>query len=75
MMSALRSMFTTADGVTHDLGRYSWAGSFLAVILAAVGNWWHGAVLDVVQIATALGLVAGAHSAALWAKKDTEPKP
>jgi len=73
-MSILRDLFTTAAG-DHDLGRWSWAGSFLAVTAAAAGNWWHNQALDVVQLATAYGLVAGAHGAALWAKKDTEAKP
>ena len=74
-MSILRQLFTGLDGATHDLGRWSWAGSFLAVVAAAVGNWWHGVALDVQALATALGVVAAAHGGALWAKKDTEPKP
>ncbi len=73
-MSVLRQLFTGLDGVTHDLGRWSWAGSFFAVVAAAAGNWWHGVAIDVQALATALGVVAGAHGAALWAKKDTEPK-
>lgn len=73
-MSILRQLLTGADNATHDLGRWSWAGSFLAVVAAAVGNWWHGLALDLQGLATALGVVAGAHGAALWAKKDTEPK-
>lgn len=74
-MSILRQLFTGADNATHDLGRWSWAGSFVAVVAAAAGNWWHHAVIDLQALATALGLVAGAHGAALWAKKETEPKP
>lgn len=73
-MKMLRDLLTGIDGQTHDLGRWSWAGSFLAVIAAAGLNWWHGAVIGLQEFATALGLVAGAHGAALWAKKDTEPK-
>lgn len=71
----LRELLTGVDGVSHDLGRYSWMGSFIAVIAAAAGNWWHKSEIDVEKLATALGIVAGAHGAALWAKKDTEPKP
>ena len=73
-MKWLRDLFTGVDGATHDLGRWSWAGSFVAVVAAAFGNWWHSAVLDVMALAQALGVVAAAHGAALWAKKDTEPK-
>jgi hypothetical protein len=74
-MSILRQLFTGADNATHDLGRWSWAGSFAAVVAAAVGNWWHGVALDVQALATALGIVAGAHGAALLAKAKTEPQP
>ena len=73
-MSIVRQLLTGIDGATHDLGRWSWAGSFLAVTAAAVGNWWHGVALDVMALAQALGVVAAAHGAALWAKKDTEPR-
>jgi hypothetical protein len=73
-MSIVKQLLTGIDGITHDLGRWSWAGSFIAVVVAAAGNWWHGLALDVQALATALGIVAGAHGAALWAKKDTEPK-
>ena len=74
MMNAIKQLLTGVDGETHDLGRWSWAGSFVTVVAAAAGNWWHGLALDVQALATALGIVAGAHGAALWAKKDTEPK-
>jgi hypothetical protein len=73
-MSILRALLTGVDGTTHDLGRWSWAGSFLAVVAATVGNWVHGVALDVQALATALGIVAAAHGAALWAKKETEPR-
>lgn len=74
-MPMLRDLLTGVDGETHDLGRWSWAGSFVAVVSAAGANWWHGAVIDVQGLATALGIVAAAHGAALFAKKDTEPRP
>ena len=73
-MGVLKQLLTGVDGVTHDLGRWSWVGSFAAVISAAGANWWHGVAIDVQGLATALGIVASAHGAALWAKKDTEPK-
>jgi hypothetical protein len=74
-MNWLRQLVTGVDGKTHDLGRWSWAGSFLAVVAAAAGNWWHGLAIDLVALGTALGAVAGAHGAALFLKRDTEPKP
>lgn len=74
-MSVLRDLFTGADGVSHDLGRWSWAGSFCAVVTATAANAWHGTQIDVQGLATALGIVAGAHGLALFAKQQTEPKP
>lgn len=66
-------LFTGKDGISHDLGKYSWAGSFIAVIAAGIWNAMHGVVLDLMHVAEALGAVAGVHGATLWAKKDTEP--
>lgn len=72
-MDWLRQLFTGADNRTHDLGRWSWALSMGSIVFAAGANWWHGAVIDLAALGTALGAVAGAHGLALWAKKDTEP--
>lgn len=74
LRNLMRQILTGPDGQTHDLGRWSWVGSFIAVVLAAVGNWYHKAEIDLQSLATALGTVAGAHGFALWAKRDTEPK-
>jgi hypothetical protein len=43
------------------------------VVGAGVWNALHGVTLDLVQVATALGIVAGAHGGALFLKKNTEP--
>ena len=72
-MSTIKHLFSGMDNTTVDIGRVSWAASFLAVVAAAGANWWHGAVIDVQALAVALSAVAAAHGAALWAKRDTEP--
>lgn len=69
----MADLFTGLDGSTHDLGRWSWAGSMGAVLVATSYNALHGALIDLNQLAQALGTVAGVHGAVLWAKKDTEP--
>ena len=74
-MNIIKHLLSGMDNATVDIGRVSWAASFLAVAAAAGANWWHGALIDVQAFATALSIVAGAHGAALWAKKDTEPRP
>jgi hypothetical protein len=73
-MKILRDLFTGLDGMTHDLGRWSWAASWAAVVGAAAANWWHGAAIDIASLGGALCAVATAHGAALFFKRDTEPK-
>lgn len=73
-MQALRDLVTTADGVTHDLGRWSWIGSFLAVIALAVFLCWKGTPPTLTELAAALCAVAAGHAVALFTKQQTEPK-
>jgi hypothetical protein len=73
MKQMLKNLMTGIDGVTHDLGRVSWAGSHVAVTAGAVWNAFHGGVIDLMQLAMAHGAVAGAHGAALKLKEKTEP--
>lgn len=75
MLKILRELFTGVDGKSHDLGRYSWAGCWLGVTASAAGTFWHGHDVPLNDLALAYSGVAAAHGAALWAKKDTEPKP
>ena len=74
-MSIMQHLFSGLDNATVDIGRVSWAASFLAVVGAAGVNSLHGAVIDLQGLAIALSAVAAAHGAALWAKRETEPKP
>ena len=73
-MNFIKHILTGKDNQTWDLGRVSWFGSFFAVIGAESANLYHGVAVDVQSLAAALGVVAGAHGAALWAKRDTEPQ-
>ena len=73
MSQVVKDLLTGKDGVSHDLGRWSWVACFFAIVAATVSNMVHGQMVDVVQLATAFSIVAGAHGAAIWAKKDTEP--
>lgn len=70
-----RQLLTGKDGITHDLGRWSWALSMATVIAAGVANWWNKGQIDLAALGEALGIVAGAHGLALWAKRDVEPPP
>jgi hypothetical protein len=72
-MKPLIDILTGKDGQTHDIGRWSWVGSMLAVIAAALHTAWTKGTVDLVAFGQAIATVVGAHGAALWAKKDTEP--
>ncbi len=72
-MRALTQLLTGRDNQTHDLGRWSWAGSFATVLGATAWNAYQGATIDLTALAGALGIVSGSHGAALWAKAATEP--
>lgn len=78
MMNALskiiKDLLTGRSNETHDIGRWSWLCSSLAVCAAGVWNATHGVVFDLTQVATALGIVAGAHGGALMMKSKTEPE-
>lgn len=71
----MRELFTGIDGISHDLGRYSWAASWAGLTAGAGANWWHGAAIDLSSLAIGYGAIATAHGAALFLKRDTEPKP
>lgn len=74
MNAILTHILTGKDGSTHDLGRWSWAASMLAVIAGGVWNATHTNAVDLIAFAQAIATVVGAHGLALWAKKDTEPQ-
>ena len=73
-MSAFTDLVTTKDGVTHDLGRWSWVVSLGSVLLAGIHTAWVQGHVDLVSFGQSIACVVGAHGAALWAKKDTEPE-
>ena len=73
-MQALRDLVTTSDGRTHDLGRWSWIGSFVAVIGLTVFLCWKATPPSITELAAALGAVAAAHAGALFIKRATEPE-
>ena len=73
-MDFLKNIVTGKDNETHDIGRWSWVLSFLAVVIIGLWQVINGNAVSLRELAESLGLVSGAHSASLWAKKDTEPQ-
>lgn len=69
----VRQLLTGKDNQTHDLARWSWVSTTLAAIGGAIYNAIHAGVVNLTDFAQAIGIITGAHGAAIWAKKDTEP--
>lgn len=74
-MEWFKHVLTGKDNKTHDLGRWSWLTSTVAVIGGGVWNAVHGGAINLMELAQAIGVVVAAHGGALWAKRDTEPPP
>jgi hypothetical protein len=70
----LNDLLTGADNKTHDIARWSWMMSFFAVLIGAGYEMVHNNTAALRDFAEAIGIVAGAHGAAVMLKKDTEPK-
>ncbi|MDR3684764.1 MAG: hypothetical protein P4L11_13635 [Geothrix sp.] len=73
LLQAIRHALTGKDNTTWDLGRISWASSFLAVVGHEALQQWKGKGSSVRDFAIALAAVAAAHGAALGLKGKTEP--
>lgn len=70
----LNDLLTGADNKTHDIARWSWLLSFLAIVLGAGYEVIHSQLPSLRDFAEAVGIISGAHGAAVMLKKDTEPK-
>jgi len=73
-MPVITNLFTGKDNTTHDIGRWSWAISLFGVFAFAAANIVLGKEVDLSALGTAVAAVVGAHGAALWAKKESEPQ-
>jgi len=74
MIQILKHLVTGKDNQTHDIARWSWLVTTLVVICGAAYNAWHGNIFGIKDFAQAIGVIAGAHGAAVMMKKDTEPQ-
>ena len=69
----LNDLLTGQDGKTHDIGRWSWMLSLLATMFGAGYEMVYNNAPILKDFAEAVGIIAGAHGAAVMLKKDTEP--
>lgn len=70
-MKWLSDLLTNKNG-EHDIGRWSWFGSWVAIVAAAVSQAFQHGTVDLVQLAQALGIVSAAHGIGIGAKGHTE---
>ena len=74
IVKIFNDLLTGVDGKTHDIARWSWMLSLVAVILGAGYEMFHSNIPTLKDFAEAVGIIAGAHGAAVMLKKDAEPK-
>jgi hypothetical protein len=70
----LNDLLTGVDGKTHDIARWSWMIVMLTLIAGAVFNAYSNKTVNLRDFADSVAIIVGAHGAAMFAKKDTEPK-
>jgi hypothetical protein len=70
----LNDLLTGADNKTHDIARWSWFLSFFAILLGAGYELVQGHLPSLRDFAESVGIISGAHGAAVMMKKDAEPK-
>ena len=73
-MEWLKHIVTGKDNETHDVARWSWITTTIATIIGACWNAMHGGAMNLMDFAQAIGIISGAHGAAVMMKKDTEPQ-
>ena len=73
-MEWLKHIVTGKDNETHDVARWSWIITTIATIIGAGWNAVHGGAMNLMDFAQAIGIISGAHGAAVMMKKDTEPQ-
>ena len=70
----MNDLLTGVDGKTHDIARWSWMIVMTALIGGAVFNAYFNKTINLRDFADSVAIIVGAHGAAMFAKKDTEPK-
>jgi len=74
MNKILTQLVTGKDNQTHDVARWSW---IITTIVIIAGAWWdamHSNIFNLKDFAESVGIITGAHGAAVMLKKDTEPQ-
>jgi len=75
MNKIIKDLLTGKDGKTHDIARWSWMITTITIIVGFAYQLYHGVNISIREFAEAIGIIAGAHGAAVLMKKDAEPEP
>jgi len=65
---------TGIDGKSFDIARVSWVITTLVITIGEIWNVSSGHHFDTKEYAEGIAIMAAAHGAAIFAKKETEPK-
>ena len=69
----VKELLTGRDNQTHDIARWSWMITTVVIIIGASYNAFYTNSFGVREFAESIGIIAGAHGAAVFMKKDSEP--
>ena len=69
----LHDLLTGQDNQTNDIARWSWMITTIVIIVGAIYNAFNANVFGIRDFAESIGIIAGAHGAAVLMKKDSEP--
>lgn len=74
MNDIFQHLLTGKDNKTHDLGRWTWLISLVAVIAVALWEVIHTNQVSIRELAEALGIVSAAGGASVAMKQGSEPQ-
>jgi len=74
MNDIIQHLLTGKDNKTHDLGRWTWLISLIAVIAVALWEVIHTNQVSIRELAEALGIVSAAGGASVAMKQGSEPQ-
>jgi hypothetical protein len=68
-------LLTGKDNKTQDIARWSWMITTIVVIVGALWNGFNSNLFGLRDFAESIGIITGAHGAAVLMKRDSEPPP
>lgn len=74
MNKIFNDLLTGKDNETHDISRWSLVFTMFAFLGACVYNAIHSGSIDLEKLYMGIAAIVGAHGAAMFMKKDTEPQ-